>query len=560
MQTEAIQSRISWAISWGALIVTLLVTDRISSEPVNVGKMVALTTIAFLLLGLGFKRIVPTIIQNRNLATALIIFLIFIALSVVQSENALERGIYGTSGRNTGFLTYLSLSIIFFSIIQIREKKFLSRPIVFFYVSAAINIIYCLFASAGLDIFRWTNPYNLVLGTFGNPNFIGAFMGITISLFLVALSSQEISKSLKTTILFFFLPASYVLYKSDALQGSLLVFIGVLILCYFLILERHSSAWWRISLTSFTVLIGIVGTLGIFGFGPLASLLNKPSIQFRGEYWFAGIQMGISNLLTGVGIDSYGTYYRTFRGSGSIISPGVDVTTDAAHNVYIDIFAGTGIIGFSAYLIFNLLLLQISLRHLRRNTNFSFQFKFFFTGWCLYQIQSLVSINQIGLAIWGWIFSGGLMVSIKLASSNSEEVKSKEKAKGFSKISHELIPPQVLLRTIVFSLVGLAISTPPFIRDMEMRKATATKSIAEVLETSLKWPTDSTRMNRSIIALANNSNFEEANKLVSLVNEKYPNDYLGWYTSLKIMNAKGVNTLMQKAKLHEIDPLNPEWK
>ena len=313
-------------------------------------------------------------------------------------------------------------------------------------------------------------------------------------------------------------------------------------------------------------LVLLLGATGVFGLGPLANLLNKPSIQFRGEYWFAGIQMGLNNLLKGVGIDSYGTYYRTFRGAESVITPGVDVTTDAAHNVFIDIFAGTGIIGFSAYLFVNFYLLLLSIKHLKTNSTLSFYFKFFFTGWLLYQVQSLVSINQIGLAVWGWIFGGSLLVTIKVSQSNSD---SKVSGTGNSMVpvrggrtkkNEELIPAHILLHTIVLGVIGFAISSPPFFRDIEMRKATVARSAIEVVEVSRKWPTDASRMNRSIIALANSGNLDEAKALIQVVNKNYPNDYLGWYSAMQIAKSEGLDTAQLRKILMRIDPLNPAYK
>jgi len=560
MQSIAIQSRISWVISWGSLIVTLLVTDRISSEPVNVGKMVALATIGFLVFGLGLGKVKAIFTEYKMMTILLIIFLAFVILSAVLSENTIERGFYGTVGRNTGALTYASLILIFLAILQIRNKVFLARPIKFFYLAAFLNVIYCLFAAAGTDLFRWTNPYNLVLGTFGNPNFIGAFMGINVSLLLVAISSSEISNRLKSVAAITLLPSIFVLWKADALQGALLVAIGLFFIVYFFCKQMNVSRKWRGLFGIFSGGIFLISFLGVFGFGPFAGFLNKPSIQFRGEYWFAGIQMGINNLFTGVGIDSYGTYYRTFRGAGSVISPGVDVTTDAAHNVYLDILAGTGLFGFGAYVAINAFVLIAAMRFIKDSHKISFQFKFYFVGWSLYQTQSLFSINQIGLAVWGWVFAGSLLAYIKLSQETTVST-IKEKVNTGKKTLSEasLIPPQVLLSAIVFGVVGLLISLPPFLRDMEMRKATVSKSVSEVFEVSKRWPTDSSRMNRSIIALANSGNLEMASDLVTIVNSKYPNDYLGWYTSLQIEKARGGDVERQLTMLRTIDPLNPAY-
>lgn len=566
MQNFALQSRIMTSISWGALVITLLVTDRISSEPVNVGKMVALSTLAFMLLGLSFGGILPMLRENVAISAGFLIFLTAVFYSAVLSENKFERGFYGTLGRNTGFLTYFSLVVVFLTILNISDKRLLIKPIKYFHIAFMLNIAYCILVSFGLDIFTWSNQYNLVLGTFGNPNFVGAFVGIGIVLIAVGITSHEVSRKLKFIGFLTLFPSTFVLYKSDALQGSLLVSLGILLICFYVIHEKSIDARLKFAFNIGVSLVLLNGATGVFGIGPLANFLNKPSIQFRGEYWFAGIQMGLSNLFRGVGIDSYGTYYRTYRGSKSVITPGVDVTTDAAHNVFIDILAGTGIIGFSAYLFINLYLLLISIKHLKTNSTLSFYFKFFFTGWLLYQIQSLVSINQIGLAVWGWIFGGSLLLTIKLSQSNSDSRASGADDKigrlriGKSKKNQELIPAQILLSTIILGVIGFAISSPPFFRDMEMRKATVARSVSDVAEVSRKWPTDASRITRSIIALANSGNLDEAKALVQIVNRDYPNDYLGWYSALQIAKSEGLDTTRLRKILNKIDPLNSAYK
>lgn len=46
MLTTEVEKRLTTIISWGALLTTLLVTDRVSLEPANLGKMLVLATTA----------------------------------------------------------------------------------------------------------------------------------------------------------------------------------------------------------------------------------------------------------------------------------------------------------------------------------------------------------------------------------------------------------------------------------------------------------------------------------------------------------------------------------
>jgi O-antigen ligase len=139
------------------------------------------------------------------------------------------------------------------------------------------------------------------------------------------------------------------------------------------------------------VTIGFVSIAGILDKGPLASLLYSYTVDLRGEYWKAGINMGLANPIFGVGIDSYGTNYRAFRELSATVVPGLAVTTDTAHNVYIDAFAGIGFPGLLTYLAINGLILFAALNHLKRTKAFDGRFLTLFL--CL--MNSLPIIQEI---------------------------------------------------------------------------------------------------------------------------------------------------------------------
>jgi hypothetical protein len=55
-----------------------------------------------------------------------------------------------------------------------------------------------------------------------------------------------------------------------------------------------------------------------------------------------------------------------------------------------------------------------------------------FTAWTCYQVQSLISINQVGLALWGWILTGAL-----IAYEEQPETSQVENLKDFEKVAPE---------------------------------------------------------------------------------------------------------------------------
>jgi hypothetical protein len=113
-----------------------------------------------------------------------------------------------------------------------RVESF-NKIIKFFASAGAFNIVYSIAASNGYDLFSWSNPYNSVLGTFGNPNFIGAFMGIFATILFVQLFSNLNSQRSFVFILISIVLTIYVILLTNALQGILLAAFGFSFSLYF---------------------------------------------------------------------------------------------------------------------------------------------------------------------------------------------------------------------------------------------------------------------------------------------------------------------------------------
>jgi O-antigen ligase len=565
MKNEISETRAASIVAWAGLVVTLLVTDKLSTDPVNLGKQVALSGFAFCLIPFLISKQKGSYLKSRYCYFALAVFLVSTLLSAFFSENALERGIYGSFARNTGFLTYFSLAVLLLITSQFTRVESFKKIIKFFAIAGGFNIVYSIAASKGYDLFSWSNPYNSVLGTFGNPNFIGAFLGIFATILFVRLFSNLNSLRHFLLTLVSIVLTIYVILLTNALQGILLAAFGFSFSLYFYL--RSSHKFHKVSsLYLATVLLGaFVAVLGILQKGPFSSFLYKPSVTFRGEYWKTGINMWVDNPLFGVGIDSYGQYYRTYRSLNSTISPGMETTTDAAHNVYIDVLAGTGIFGFLAYLFLSSFILYYGLKYIRAFRKFDPVFYSLFLGWCSYQIQSLVSINQIGLAIWGWVLGGAVIGYSQVAISNQQKSSDlngvvKPKAKGKVKIDSELLDPSLLLKSTICFVIGFALALPPFMKDVSMRTFLTGKGTPEELIQLVKqWPTDSNRMSRTYVILAQNDRGFEARELAAYTTKIFPNDYSSWFALYQISPLDSPERAAYKAKLHEIDPFNPAY-
>lgn len=118
--------------------------------------------------------------------------------------------------------------------------------------------------------------------------------------------------------------------------------------------------------------------------------------------------------LIGHGFDSYADWYHRVRSVSSIQLKGIDGYCDTAHNVLLDLTVNGGILLLISYLAINLITLK-SIVSLLRNFNSSQTICLpLILMWISYQIQSLISINQVGLAALGWILSGAIIDLINI--------------------------------------------------------------------------------------------------------------------------------------------------
>ena len=561
-----LENRLGVILAWGTLAITVLVTDKINTDPVNVSKMLLLAVVGFSVLPIIFMHWRNLLRDNRIVLLSSIGFILFATVSMFTSTNPIERGLYGAFGRNTGLLTYTSLVFIFLTSTLVSQDKTFRRVIKALLTAGVVNIILSLFAAAGKDLLTWDNPYNAVLGTLGNPNFISSFMGIFLTLLIVQILDQNVSTRLKLVFLGLIPFAVLTIYFARSLQGILVAAFGLILATYFFI--RSKPAFFGVShlYLGGVVIGGFLVLAGILNKGPLAGPLYSYTVNLRGEYWKAGINMGLARPFSGVGIDSYGIYYRSFRELSATVVPGVDVGTDTAHNVYIDIFSGTGFPGLVALLIINGFVLFTALKYLKANKAFDGRFLTLFLCWAAYQLQSIASINQIGLAVWGWLLGGLILAYTRSSLSGKLEVKKSEPKANGSRNRSKALDDQLLdasssMKILTSAVIGLLIALPPFIVDAKMRSFFSNKkgTIESIVALGQSWPVDNLRLNRIIISLGDNNLNDDARELASFSALKFPNDYVSWRALYELTRDGIPEKEFIRKQLHQIDPFNPTF-
>jgi hypothetical protein len=279
----------------------------------------------------------------------------------------------------------------------------------------------------------------------------------------------------------------------------------------------------------------------------------------RGEYWQAGLNMARDNFFTGVGYDSYGDWFRRSRDAQALILPGPDTVTNAAHNVPIDVFAFGGIFLVIPYLALIALVAAAIVRHTIRNKEYDGVFVALTTAWVGYQIQSVISINQIGLAIWGWLLGGALLAYTKSFKTMPDASAASQGVNRGKKQKEQLFSPQLIGG--LGMVIGLIIACPPISADSKFKSALSSGQLAAVetsLTSSYLTPLDTFRFLSAVQILEQNKAFDVAYKYSKIAVEFNPENFDAWKIFYAVQNSSPAEKAQAKQKMIELDPLNKE--
>jgi O-antigen ligase len=548
----------------GAPLTSLFIVLSSVTDPVNATKLVVAGATGFGLAGIFLFFNIRENVRIFHLYLILCLALLMASVNaVLNSDSPLSQNIYGSFGRNTGLVAYLALVFISLGALNLREIQNFHKIIYGLQIVGVVNVIYCAWVLAFGDFLSWSNPYGNILGLFGNPNFIGAFLGIFIASLMATAAAPEATIRYRLIALLIGVVAFYEVLESKAIQGVVVTAGGAAIVLFFVIRSRIKSiaATYLYLLGAGTV--GIVAVMGALQKGPF-DFVYKTSVSLRGAYWNAGIAMGKEHPWTGVGMDSYGDWYRRTRSEqAATVLPGPRTVTNAAHNVVIDFFAFGGWPLLLAYLGMLLLALVAIVRVLRRDRKYEVTFVALTTTWACYQAQSLISINQIGLAIWGWLLTAAL-ISYEFATRTpktiSEPLNAARKGKNNSiKQTSGAFSPQLIAGIGI--VIGLIIASPPMSADTKWR--TALKSgqgdlVLKALEPSYLNPSNSQRYAQAVQLFAGSNLVNEAHQVALDGIEFNSEHYDAWRVLYFLPNSTDEEKKRALSNMKRLDPRNPD--
>ena len=454
----------------------IFILPWINFDPVNVPRLTLVSTFGFAGLYLFSKAYCFTggsdkSSKHRFLFLSSLLLILSTLSTWFFADFDFARQLYGAFGRNNGVLATIGLLGIFLLASmadQAGKGKYFGLSI---YIGGLANLIYGWIQYFSLDPVNWQNQYGPIVGAFGNPNFMSAFLAF-FAIFLMSRIVYNTNSSV--TVIFtwigLFVFDVLLILATKSIQGIFVVVIGLLILSIL-----RFKIYSRMRLFSLTLVVGLalgsVVVLGMLGRGFLGSILYQSTLEVRLYFWSAALQMLLASPLFGLGMDSFGTWYRMFR-SEKAISAG-DITADSAHNVLLDFGAWGGVPLLTSLLIIGIFVLFQAIKFIYSKAEIDRDFAFLFAAWIGFLAQAQVSINQLGLAIYGALLSGLLLSRII----------------GFSAIKktafHKL---RFNFGVFVSLILGFLVALPLFLSDVGFRDALERRNSKFLIEKVERWP------------------------------------------------------------------------
>jgi O-antigen ligase len=548
-------------LSLGSLATLLIVTPSTTLDPINVPKYAVLVLTAGISLAMiirNHKEIRKT--ENRLVVLVSGVFLLMLFSAFIASKINPWAQLFGVFGRNTGLITYLSLLTLFLAAALLTTKGFESTYSKSLLVGGVASTLYGLLQTFEFDPADWVNSYSPVIGFLGNPNFQSSFIGmscvVAVSLMLHAGSARFNQLSL----LAYTLVALFVISRSDAQQGYL-VFLAGLVSVFGIYIWQSNLKKLFIPYLILSIFGFVVAALGILNRGLLASVLYKDSVTFRGDYWRAGWKITLESPIFGIGLDGYGDWYRRARTVEATLRRGPDVISNAAHNVLLDLSSNGGFPLLIAYLALLALVVAAIVKTLKSGEKFDSYFTALVGAWIGYNAQSIISLNQIGLAIWGWILGGAIIGYSRYGAEKiSKSPVRNSRSVSAASIARTRIAPASAVAVFLGLVLGAGAGMPPYLASQEFRQAFESGDAIKVENAAYIWPLDPSRLVQVAIAL-NENKLESQGLAVALdAVESFPDNFSAWAALFSMKSATEGQKAQAVLEMKRLDPHNPELK
>jgi O-antigen ligase len=535
-----------------SVILTSVVINPINSyDAFNVPKFTALVILStiLLLLFLTYVNIFEFYKYYRFISLIIALFISISALVLIFAPLPITQQLFGIDGRYTGFIFFVALIVLFAWAIVYEYTTKVSKLIYALCLVGFLSLIYGLIQAYGLDPINWQNPYNRAIGFFGNPNFQSSFLGIFSSIIWAYLFSQKLSYKIKVSLAALNILTLFAIVKTSSVQGLIIYTSGFLISLLFIIVSNQKLRRLLLPFFLINLSLAVIFILDIFQKVPWKSFFYQNSVSERGDLWRAAIKISQDHPLVGVGFDGFEYYYRAYRDDTAAIRQGIGTSSNSAHNIFLDVLVNGGIPLLITYTALILFILFSAIIVMSNTKSYDPNTTALIAAWAGYQLQSLISENTIGLAIWGCVVGGAIIgLRLRIADNSIDFFKHSESR-------HKTIKfyPTILVGLILGSIIGRA----PLATDINFRNSLESRKIELVKDAAYKWPQSPEKMYQIATIFSKNELNELANEVSTDAVRIFPRSFENWELLYNLEPETSEEKSRILSRMKKLDPLNP---
>ena len=404
-------------------------------------------------------------------------FVLMLALSTVFAEDR-WGSLTGSPHRYSGALTWFSY-ITLFLLIATRSKgqRPVERLVNCIVVSHLGVLVYSLVQIGGADPWRWVESLSYgiqVTSTLGNPNFVAAFLAMSLPLVIGVILRSGVDRRIAACSGSMMALTLLVVNHMGSTQGHVVVMACVLPVIYWSLVgpRRATAVVLGVAGLLFIAVLVVLGDVhnlgwvigGVFGAGlwglvcaelglrrgqsavedpgfgwrpsrraliaggvpvvvaalgllPFALRLVASNLDERRLLWSAGWRMFAERPVLGWGLSSYANNFARLRPEEHAERFG-DFLSDSVHSVPFGLMIGGGAVLLLTYLSLQFVVLRVGLRGFaRREQGIQHLTVVIGSSWAAFHLQSLVSVDSVGLGYFQWVISGLL---VAMAGQSSE--------------------------------------------------------------------------------------------------------------------------------------------
>jgi hypothetical protein len=180
--------------------------------------------------------------------------------------------------------------------------------------------------------------------------------------------------------------------------------------------------------------------------------------------------------------------------------------------------------------------------------------------WVAYQAQSIISLNQLGLAVWGWIISG-LIIGFEINTRNKTGISTEEtlhRRKTTSKNSPKETSPRIVLGITSGILIGSLIGMPPLISSVQFKSALESGNPDAIEKSATYSPSSCQHVLLVASIFANNKLENRALDVLNSGKDKSPECFEIWKAIYQLSSPNSLEQEKAQANMKRLDPNNPD--